>query len=92
MEDDLIHLATGIICGGDKLWCGAKMETEYREDTGKLHVLNATQTPERVTCPECKKRHDAALKKAGVKPFDDMDELLAAVDWDKVREEMKKDG
>ena len=50
---DTIHLATGIVCGGRKLWCGAKMRTEYREDSDTVRVLNATQDEERCNCDGC---------------------------------------
>lgn len=59
---DVIHLATGIICGGDKLWCGAEMETEFREKTGKLHVLNATRDQENCTCGRCLRKYIKALE------------------------------
>ncbi len=61
---DVIHLATGIICGGDKLWCGAKMVTEYREETRKVHVLNATQDEEKCTCGRCLRKYIKALEAA----------------------------
>ena len=62
---EIIHLATGIICGGPKLWCGAQLETEFRESTGKVHALNATDKRERSTCSACNQRHDETAAKYG---------------------------
>ena len=67
MVDDPIHLATGIICGGDKLWCGAVMVTEYREETGKVHVLNATDKFEKATCSICIAKYAEAMAMERVK-------------------------
>lgn len=60
---EIIHLATGIICGGPPTYCGVKLEKKYREETGKVHVLNATDNEDRATCVMCMRKWSEAMDK-----------------------------